>query len=219
MTGTTDMSEATATPPAVPPASNEDAGFYPMRYLRKDVGVAIVAGVFLLIGFLIMTWANTRTATFSAQDVPFSITYPAGWQTAESLLDAPLMKVEDPLAASAFKTSMTVDTRELDPAAPPTLQEQLDRRVQDRSTLTGYHFLANNETTVDGQKAMRYEYAYTAQPIDQPRRASLPVVVVAQEYIVLGKDRTYYITFAVPENEVDLNQPRIERAIQSVKLQ
>lgn len=210
------MSEATLPSPAAP---SDDKGFYPMRYLRKDIGVGIVAGACLLIGLLIMNWADTRTATFTAQDVPFSISYPAGWSTTESLLDAPLMKVEDPVADSAFKTSLTVESRGLDAAAPPTLQELLDRRVQDRASLTGYHFLSNTETTVGGQKAMRYDYAYTAQPIDQPRRASLPVVVVAQEYIVIGKDNTYYITFAVPANEVDLNQRRIERAIQSVKLQ
>jgi hypothetical protein len=213
-----DMTQATTTPD-LPPAASDDKSFYPMRYLRKDVGVAIVAGVCLLIGFLIMNWATTRTNAFQSQDVPFSVSYPAAWITAESLMDAPLMKVEDPLARSAFKTSMTVESRELDPAAPPTLQELLDRRVRDRSSLPGYHFLANNESTVDGQKAIRYEYAYTAQPIDEPYRASLPVVVVAQEYVVISPDRTYYITFAVPENEVDLNLPRIERVIQSVKLQ
>lgn len=190
-----------------------------MRYLRKDIGVGIVAGACLLIGLLIMNWADTRTTAFTATDVPFSISYPAGWVTTESLLDAPLMKVEDPTADSAFKTSLTVESRGLDATAPPTLQELLDRRVQDRASLTGYHFMSNSETTVGGQKAMRYEYAYTAQPIDQPRRASLPAVVVAQEYIVIGKDNTYYITFAVPQNDVELNQSRIARAMQSVKLQ
>jgi hypothetical protein len=208
----TTMTESTATTPSA------NADFHVMRYLRKDVGVGIVAGACLLIGLLIMNWADTRTKAFTAQDVPFSMSYPAGWVTTESLLDAPLIKVEDPIADSAFKTSMTVESRGLDTAAPPTMQELLDRRVQDRATLTGYHFLSNAESMVGGQKAMRYEYAYTAQPIDQPRRASLPVVVVAQEYIVIGKDNTYYITFAVPENEVDLNRPRIERVIQSVKL-
>ena len=206
------MTQATATPSA-------NANIHIMRYLRKDVGVGIVAVACLLIGLLIMNWANTRTIAFTAQDVPFSISYPAGWSTTESLLDAPLIKVEDPVADSTFKTSLTVESRGLDAAAPPTLQELLDRRVQDRASLTGYHFMSNSETTVGGQKAMRYDYAYTAQPIDQPRRASLPVVVVAQEYIVIGKDNTYYITFAMPENEADLNRPRIERAIQSVKLQ
>lgn len=211
-----------AATPDLPPAAGDtgnDESFYPMRYLRKDVGVALVAGVFLMIGFLILNWATTRTTAFTSQEVPFSIHYPADWVTTESLMDAPVMKVEDPLAKSAFKTSLTVESRELDPATPPTLQELLDRRVSDRSSLPGYHFLANAESTVDGQKALRYEYAYTAQPIDEPYRASLPVVVVAQEYIVIGPDRTYYITFAVPENEVELNQPRIERVIQSVKLQ
>jgi hypothetical protein len=193
--------------------------FYSVRYLRKDVGVAIVVVAALLLGFGISRYVDSRTATFAATDQPFSITYPAGWVPAESLLEAPLMKVQDPLTESAFKTSLTVDSRELDPAAPPTLQDLLDRRVEQRQALTGYHFLSNNETTVGGERAMQYDYTYVVQPADQPRRASLPVVVVAREYIVLGKDHVYYLAFATPEQEVERTLGRLEAIVQTVKLQ
>jgi hypothetical protein len=129
------------------------------------------------------------------------------------------MKVQDPLTESAFKTSLTIDSRELDPAAPPTLQDLLDRRVEQRQALTGYHFLANSETTVGGEKAMQYDYTYVVQPADQPRRASLPVVVVAREYIVTTKDNVYYISFATPEREVERSLGRLEEIVKTVKLQ
>jgi hypothetical protein len=192
-------------------ASGEN--FMGVRYLRKDIGVAIVVAVSLLAGWLIGRYVESRTTTFASADVPFSVAYPVSWVTAESLLDAPLMKVQDPLTESAFKTSLTIDSRELDAAAPPTLQDLLDRRVEQRQALTGYHFLANSET------AMQYDYTYVVQPADQPRRASLPVVVVAREYIVTTKDNVYYISFATPEREVERSLGRLEEIVKTVKLQ
>jgi hypothetical protein len=137
---------------------------------------------------------------------------------ADSLQDV-LLKVEDPFTDSAYKTAMTVESREIDPASPPTLQALIDRRVEQRGQLTGYHFLSNSDATVGGAQGARVEYAYVVQPIDQPRRASLPVVVRAREYIVAGADRTYYITLAAPENAFDAASARFERAIQTVQLQ
>jgi hypothetical protein len=136
---------------------------------------------------------------------------------AQSLQDV-LLKVEDPQTDSAFKTALTVESRELDPQSPPTLQTLLDRRVEQRGALTGYHFLANTETTVGGLKAMQLQYAYVVQPIDEPRRASLPVVVRAREYIVVTQDRTYYITLAAPENEFERASARFDRILQTVQV-
>jgi hypothetical protein len=65
---------------------------------------------------------------------------------------------------------------------------------------------------------MRQEYAYVVQPIDQPRRASLPVVVRAIEYIVLAKDSVYYITLAAPENEFAGARAEFEQMIQTVQI-
>jgi hypothetical protein len=65
---------------------------------------------------------------------------------------------------------------------------------------------------------MQLEYAYVAQPIDEPRRASLPVVVHTREYIVVAQDRTYYITLAAPESEFERASARFERMIASVRI-
>jgi hypothetical protein len=189
----------------------------PLRTLPKDLGVALAVLVALGLGLLLLLSTNGRTRDYQSADTPFKMTYPATWIYAESLQDV-LLKVEDPQADSAFKTSLTVESRELDPQSPPTLQALLDRRVEQRSALTGYHFLANGEATVGGVKAMQLQYAYVVQPIDEPRRASLPVVVRAREYIVVTQDRTYYITLAAPENEFERASARFDRMLQTVQV-
>jgi hypothetical protein len=57
------------------------------------------------------------------------------------------------------------------------------------------------------------------QPSDQPRRASQPVVVHAREYIVVGPDRTYYITLAAPENEYRRASAQLDAIMQTVNVQ
>jgi hypothetical protein len=199
--------------------TSEGNPVWQFRTLPKDIGVAIVAVVFLLIGFLISQWVGNQTKSFTSQDTPFSIAYPSGWLPVESLLEAPVLKVQNPLAPSAFKTTLTVESRELDLANPPTMQQLLDRRVEQRSALANYHFLGNQDATVAGEKATQFDYAYVVQPSDEPRRASLPVVVVAREYIIVTKDKVYHITLAAPENDFAATLPRLNQMIQSVKLQ
>ena len=118
-----------------------------------------------------------------------------------------------------FKTTLTVQSRELDTASAPTLQTLVDRRVVQRGALTGYHFITNDDATVGGVPGARIEYAYVTQPIDTPRRASLPVVVHANEYIVATKTRVYYITLVAPQNEYADAQTRFEEIIRSVQVQ
>ena len=79
--------------------------------------------------------------------------------------------------------------------------------------------MSDAETAVDGAKGAVLEYAYVVQPIDAPRRASLPVVARAREYIVVGAERTYYITLAAPEAEFDGARARLDQIIQTVRLQ
>lgn len=188
------------------------------RTWNKDVGVAIVVAVALLLGFLLEQVVINRTQTYREQGSSFQLEYPKTWTNAESLQEV-LLKVEDPTADSAFKTSLTVEARDLDPSAPPTLQTLVDRRVQQRSALTAYHFIANNETQVNGAPAQELQYTYVVQPIDTPRRVSLPVVVVARDYIVLTPGRSFYITLAAPQIEYARASAIMDRILQSVKLQ
>ena len=196
----------------------EHGTVYGQRFLRKDIGVAIVVLIALALGLLLRVQTANRVTIFLDKDTAFSITYPATWGSVESLQDV-LLKVEDPQTNSAFKTTLAVETRDLDPQSPPTLQQLVDRRIAQRGALTGYHFLSSNPATVGGAKAMRQEYAYIVQPIDQPRRASLPVVVHAMEYIVIGKENVFYITLAAPEGEFADARAQMEQIVQTVKVQ
>jgi hypothetical protein len=196
----------------------ENQVVYGFRLLRKDVGVAIVLGIALTLGLLLRVQVTSRTTTFKSADVPVSITYPATWSSVESLQDV-LLKVEDPQANSPFKTTLAVESRDLDPQNPPTLEQLVDRRVAQRGSLTGYHFLSGDPATVGGAKSTRLEYAYVVQTIDQPRRASLPTVVHAIEYIVIGRLNAYFITLAAPENEFADAQAQMDQIIRTVTVQ
>ncbi len=196
---------------------DQEDRFLGVPHLGKDIGVAVVVIVALLVGWLLRSYTLSRTISFQDPDSGLSLKYPAAWGVSDSLQDV-LLKVGNPSTDSAYKTNLTVEARELDPQNPPTLQEFVDRRVTQKENLTGYHFIGEQDTTVSGQKARQITYAYTVQPIDQPRRVSLPVVVVAREYIVEGKDRVYYITVAAPEVDVDAASARLGEIIQTVNI-
>lgn len=189
-----------------------------IRLWSKDVGVCLVLVAALALGWLLRTSIDNRTTVFQDNNTGFSVAYPATWGTSDSLKQL-MLKVENPATVSAFKTSLTVDRRGLDTQNPPTLPQLVDRRVAQQGTLTGYHLLSSEEATVSGLKAMRQEYAYVVQPIDQARRASLPVVVHAIEYVVVAKDSAYYVTLAVPEADAADAARLMDGIIRTVKVQ
>src|SRR5438132_1287643 len=102
--------------------SNQSESLYRLRMLPKDLGVAIVVLVALLLGLGMRFQVEGRVKQFQDPNSPFRISYPAAWGFADSLQDV-LLKVEDPNTDSAFKTALTIESHELDPASPPTLQD------------------------------------------------------------------------------------------------
>jgi hypothetical protein len=191
--------------------------FLGVPHLGKDLGVAFVVIVALLLGWLLREATLNRTIAYQDSETGFSLQFPAAWGAVDSLQDV-LLKVENPATDSAYKTNLVVEARDLDPQNPPTLQEFVDRRVTQKGSLTGYHFIREQDATVDGNKARELVYAYVVQPIDQPRRVSLPVVVAAREFIVVGPDRVYYITVAAPENEFDAASVRLDGILNTVDI-
>jgi hypothetical protein len=183
----------------------------------KDIGVALVVAVALLAGLVLRSQVVGRTASFQDKASGFSISYPATWGAASTLKEL-MLKVEDQRTDSAFKTSLAVETRGLDLKSPPTLQELVDRRVAQQGTLTAFHLLSSRAEMVAGAKAMRQEYAYVVQPIDQSRRASVPVVVHAVDYIVITKNNAFFITLAAPEGAFDEASGVLDDIIESVKV-
>jgi hypothetical protein len=191
---------------------------HPIRMWTKDLGVAIVVGVALLAGLLLSQVVINRTRLYQDPASPFQLQYPARWTNAESLQEV-LLKIEDPATASAYKTNFTAEARDLDLSAPPDLQTLVNRRVEQRSQLTAYHFVSNQERQVAGAPAQELVYSFVVQPIDTPRRVSFPVVVIARDYIVLTPARVYYLTLSAPENEFDVASQRLDRILETVKLQ
>lgn len=197
--------------------TTESAQHWRIRMLPNDLGVALVLLVALALALLLRSQVEGRTTTFQAQDLPFSIAYPAGWSTSEE--EGRLLFASDPLTPSTFKTQLSVESALLDPASPPTLQTLIDRRVDERDDLTAYYLMGQEETTVDGAPAHYLEYAYVVQPIDTPGRPALPVVVHAREYIVQTPDSAYYITLAAPADAFEAASAQFDRIMQTVNVQ
>jgi hypothetical protein len=190
----------------------------PMQVRPKDLGVALIAALCLLGGWLLMQATTGRTQSFQSDLAPLRLSYPAGWvQTSRA--ENILLSLTNPATPSIFKTTLSVENRPIDPASPPTLQTLLDRRVEQRQQLTGYHFLQDGEAEVDGVRALVSDYAYVVQPIDQARRAALPVVVEAREYIIVTADQSYYVTLVAPEANFDEASRQLDRVIASMEVQ
>lgn len=191
---------------------------YDLRLRPKDLGVALIAVLCLLAGWLLMQSTVTRTVSFQSEVVPLRLAYPAGWievPAAENVL----LNVANPATPSAFKTLISVENRPIDSVSPPTLQTLLDRRVEQRQQLTGYHFLGDGEAEVAGVRALVSDYAYVVQPIDEARRAALPVVVQAREYIIVTADQSYYVTLVAPEGQYEQARRQFDRVIASLQVQ
>ena len=191
---------------------------YPARMAPIDLGVALVALVALALGGVLRCQVDGATRVYQEPNAPFRIAYPRSWLSAASSPDT-LLTVEDPRTRSTFKTTLTVERRDLDPAAPPSLQDLVDRRIVQRGALTAYRLLASDAATVGGAPAGRIDYAYVAQPIDLPGRYALPVVVRVREYLIALPDRAYAVTLAAPEQEYVEALERFEQAIKKVRVQ
>jgi hypothetical protein len=195
----------------------QPAALHDIHNLRKDVGVAIVVIIALMLGWWLRSYTLSRTTAYQDSETGFSLQFPTAWGVADSLQDV-MLKVENPSTGSAYKTNLVVEARDLDPQNPPTLQELVDRRVTQKGNLTGYHFINEQDGVIDGNKARQIVYAYVVQPIEQQRRVSLPVVVAAREYIIVGKDRVYYITVAAPEEEFDTASAQLDGILKTVNI-
>jgi len=191
---------------------------YALRLWPKDLGVALVTIAALALALLLRQGVVGATRTFQSEVSPFSLTYPATWNRVESPAGI-LLRIEDPRAASTFKTAVTVEGRDLDPAAPPTLQALADRRIEQGNNLLAYRLLATGEATIAGARGMRLDYAYVVQPLAAPQLESPPVVVRARQYIVVTASGAYYLTLTASEDEFAVAAERFAGMLEEVRIQ
>lgn len=189
---------------------------YPLRTRPKDLGVALVVVVALALGLLLRLQTERQTRAYADPESPLRLNYPARWGAGATT--AGLFQATDPATDSTFKTTLTAESRGLDLTSPPTVQSLVDRRVGQHGALTGFHFLEEGEATVNGTKGSWIEYAHVVQPIDTPRSAALPVVVRVREYILVGRERVYYLTLAAPEGAFADASGQFARILQTAEV-
>lgn len=190
---------------------------YTLRLWPKDLGVALVTIAALLGALLLRQDVVGATRTFQSDVPPFGMTYPATWSQVAPP-PGTLLRIEDPRTASTFKATVTVENRELDPAAPPTVQALADRRIEQGDGLLAYRLLGTEEATVAGARGLRLDYAYVVQPLDAPQLASPPVVVRARQYIVVAASGAYYLTLDAPEGAFAVAADRFAGMIEEVRI-
>lgn len=186
---------------------------------RSDLLVALVVVVALGLGWVYKSSLATRTTRAADPHSQFSLAIPSHWLTHESDSEDTFLVAENPNADSVYKSAITGQSFLLDPQSPTALDTLVDRLVQRHGDeLTGYHLLDIQSRMISGAEARVVEYAYVVQPIDQPFRASVPVVVRAFDYLIYTPTEYWLLTFTADEQWVEKEREGFERMMGSIQL-
>jgi hypothetical protein len=167
----------------------------------------------LVLGWALMTAITSRTTAFS--DGTLSLRYPAYWSDGDDT-DA-LLHASD-LASGSTVTLRVL--RELDPAAPVTLDDLLAQLAFQRARdLPMYRVLKTVPARVGGRSAVAAEYAYVEDPVASAYQSSMPVVVRGTSYILPYKGKAYVLSLETTATDYAVHARDFERIVQSVHLQ
>ena len=186
---------------------------------RADLLVALVVVFALALGWVYKSSLATRTTRAADPNSQFSLAIPSHWLTHESDSEDTFLVAENPNADSVYKSAVTGQSFLLDPQSPTALDTLTDGLIlRHGEELTGYHLLDIQSRMIGGAEARVVEYAYVVQPIDQPFRASMPVVVRAFEYLIYTPTEYWLLTFTADERLVEKEREGFERMIGSIQL-
>jgi hypothetical protein len=171
----------------------------PLKGWLAEAMVILVVAVALLLGWVLKSWVQGQTATFSSDEGVLTLQYPARWlQHTEK---DTLLTVSDVRAEGWFKPRFSVTTKDMNPEYPLTATDVLvSLSVQRAQKLTAYRILTTEEGTVDGLSASGLTYGYVSEP-DQSLQLGIPVVVEAVDWVVLREGKGYVFTFSAPAKD------------------
>lgn len=203
--------------------TNETDSQSPPRRLsedtRADLLVALVVVAALALGWVYKSALATRTTRAADPNSQFSLAIPSHWLTHEPDSEDTFLIAENPAADSVYKSAVTGRSFLLDPQSPTALDTLVDRLVQRHGDeLTGYHLLDIHSRMIGGAESRVVEYAYVVQPIDQPFRASMPVVVHGFDYLIYTPTEYWLLTFTADERLVEKEREGFERMVGSIQL-
>jgi hypothetical protein len=183
------------------------------------VVVAVVA-IALLAGWLLKSWVESRTTTFSNSDLTLS--YPATWlRELGEPEQGVLFAAQDVRSGSLYATHLSVWVAD---ALPQVRQENVDPTLsavtawtfQRGQELEGYRVLGTAAVQVDGIDGARIDYAYVSDPIASPYRKALPVVVEAVDYLLPYQGKLYVITLAADASRFEPEAGQFEALLRRV---
>lgn len=171
----------------------------PLKGWLDEAAVILVVFVALLLGWVVKSWVQGQTATFSSDDRVLTLQYPARWL--QHTDKDTLLTVSDVRAEGWFKPRFSVTTKEMNPQYPLTASDVLvSLSVQRAQELTAYRVLTTEEGTVDGLSASGLTYAYVGEP-QEGFQPGIPTVVEAVDWVVLREGKAYVFSFAAPAQD------------------
>jgi len=149
----------------------------------------------------------------------FSISIPSQWTVQTDSAADTFITAYDSRAESAYKSSISGQSFAIDTENPATLNDIVDRLIQQRGDeLLAFHLLDDQPTTVAGAQARAVQYAYVTRPIDDPFSDAPPVVVIATDYVIYTANEYWVLTLVADEKIADREQKDFDNILKSVTL-
>lgn len=177
------------------------------RITAGDAVVIVAAVLALLVGWGIKGWHDNRLHETEVEGV--TIAYPKGWiaypAAAPVLLKA--ISVDDGRSQVLFSASETTQT--------DVLLAMASGIANQASGETAYTQLGNETAEVDGQAAVRSDYAYVRTKIGA---ATPPTVMHGRQYAWIREGKLYTLAMEAPEEGWDEAKSDFERMIDKVEV-
>ncbi|MBM4425123.1 MAG: hypothetical protein FJ030_17375 [Chloroflexi bacterium] len=187
--------------------------------LRADALVALVVATALVGAFIFKQSLSAQTTPVADPNSGFALSLPSHWTINDDLPLDTFISAYNSRADSVYKSAIIGQSFLLDPDNPIDLDTIVDRLVERHGEeLLGYHLLDIQSLAVAGAEARRIDYAFVAQPIDDPFMASPPVVVLAADVVIYTPAEYWVLTLSADEKIAAKEQNDFERIVESVSL-
>lgn len=180
------------------------------------VGIVLAS---LVLGGLLRTSISQRSTAF--QNGGLTLEYPASWQELPGDEPAMLLEVRGSVSDAAFQPLLSVRVEPIDAdVAPLGLEGILAKRaISGGRELPAYRSLGSEPTQIGGRQAIANDYAYLYDPSTNALSGlAVPVVVRAQELLVLHDQQLLVITFASAADDWEALQATWQRIKASIRL-
>lgn len=160
------------------------------RVTLSDLIVIAGAIAAILIGWAIKGWHDNRLVSATAAGV--TVHYPRGW------IQLPPVAPQQFVAISTANGRISVALTEQDTQQTDVTKILAAGVANQASSETGFTQLGNEQTTVDGNKAVRSDYAYVKTTIGG---ATVPTVMRGRQVAWIKDGKLYTFALEAPKDD------------------